>query len=182
MAQFAQPTPDENLSPGWNVQGTGSAQSTTGIPGQGYAQGAPVGASISTGQAGAGYPNPPGAGNIGAENSGSYTQSILSNPGYATGSGAYSATLTAPIPTTTGVTNPFGMNATATVVDPIGTTAIYVCPWQPTGQPSGTSAPWSEAWGGPAAAGQILSISVPPGGYIKTVGANSTSVVWTPTS
>jgi len=180
MAQFAQPTPDENLSPGWNVQGTGSAQSTTGIPG--YAQGAPVGASISTGQAGAGYPNPPGAGNIGAENSGSYAQSILSNPGYATGSGAYSVTLTAPIPTTTGVTNPFGMNATANMVLPVSVTAIYVAPWQSTGQPSGTGAPWTQVLPATSTAGEIFPVSVPPGGYVKLVGANATSVTWIPTS
>lgn len=79
MAVFAQPTPDENLVPGWGVQadaplgyGTTAGNSTT---------------AYGPGQASAGYPNPPGAIDIGAEASGSYSSSVLVNPGYADGTG-----------------------------------------------------------------------------------------------
>jgi hypothetical protein len=174
MAQFAQPTPDENLSPGWNVQGTGSAQSTTGVPGQGYAQAAPVGAGITTGQAGAGLPNPPGAGNIGAENSGAYGVSVLSNPGYATGSGSFQGTLTAPLPTTTGVQSPYGMNAMAAVTG-AAITSVSVAPFT-TGTPQYTVVSTVTASANP------ITVSVPPGGFIKTVGGNATAVVYTPVS
>lgn len=181
MATFAQPTQDENLLVGWTVQGTGPTQSTTGIPGQGYASGAAVPANSAAlsaaSQAGAGFPNPPGAINIGAENSGAYGVSILTNPGYSDGSTSLAgAPLTAPLPSTTGVQQPYGMNATA-VITGAAITSVYVSPFQLSGIPSGTSSPWVLAWTG--SAGAVPNISVPPAGYLKTVGGNATAVFYT---
>lgn len=186
MAQFAIPTPDENLVPGWNVQGNFTSVATVGAPGQGYSSPAavavPTAAYNTQSQATAGFPNPPGAGNIGAENAGSQTVSILTNPGYADGNTSLSgAPLTSPNVTTAGVQNPYGMNAQVTMVVPVGVTSMYVCPFQLTGQPAGTSAPWVQvqavAFGGTT----TTTVGVPPAGYIKTVGANVTSSSWTPT-
>jgi hypothetical protein len=184
MSQFAIPTPDENLVPGWNVQGNFASSATVGVPGQGYASPAavpaPTAAYNTQSQANAGFPNPPGAFNIGAENSGAYTASILTNPGYADGNTIIAGTgLTAPNVTTTGVQSPYGLSAQATIVYPSGATAIYVAPFQTTGIPAGTSAPWVAVLTGNAAAGTI-SVSVPAAGYLKTVGANATSTTYVP--
>lgn len=95
-AIFAQPTTDENLTPGWNVQGTGAANSPgPGAPG--YGQAGNTTTSITTGQALAGLPQPTGALNTGAENSGSQTVSVLSNAGYADATGPATRTLPATI-------------------------------------------------------------------------------------
>ena len=174
MATFAQPTPDENLVPGWNVQANAPA---------GFAQAAPVPTTTVVGQAGAGFPNPPGAGNIGSENSAAYTTSALANGSYSlTPTTSLSASLTSPNVTTAGVQQPFGVNAIATLVVPVSVTAIYTAPFQSTGQPSGTSAPWVQVWTGTSTAGQVIQINVPPAGYVKIVGANATSVTYTPTN
>jgi hypothetical protein len=161
-AIFAQTTPDENLKPGWNVQGTGVGQSTSGIPGEGYAEPGviPPGSTLSAQlQPTAGVPFPPGALNnsfIGGENSGSYFQSILTDPGYADGStilGQSVAWTTANglIPATTvAKVQPFGTNALMTVTG--GTvTAIDVTPF---GAASGTTLVLE--------GGQTLSVSIPP--------------------
>lgn len=97
MAQFAIPTADENLVPGWSVQGGGVGQSTTGVPGAGYGQAGNVTLAYGPGQLGSGVPIPQGALNIGAEASGSQTVAILTNPGYADATGAANRTLPANI-------------------------------------------------------------------------------------
>lgn len=177
-AVFGQPTPDENLVPGWN------SQSSPAAPGYAQAGVAPATTTVSTAsQASAGYPSPVGAENVGGENSGSQTVSILTNPGYADGNGTLlTANATSPAPTTAGVQQPFGVNSTAVLVVPISVTAIYVSPFQAAGIPAGTGSPWVEAWLGTSTAGQIIAITVPPAGYVKMVGANATSVTYTPTN
>jgi hypothetical protein len=167
MAQFAQPTPDENLVAGWTVQGN------TGSPG--YAQAAALPVTTVVGQAGAGLPNPPGAGNIGSENSGSYASSILTNGSYAiTPTTSVSQTATTPVPTTAGVQQPFGVNVMASVTG-ASVTSIAVAPFT-TGTPSYTTVATFTA------SANAVSVSVPPGGFIKTGGANATAVVYTPTN
>lgn len=101
MAQFAQPTSDENLIPGWSVQGGGVGQSTSGIPGAGYGS-TPANVTTSLaagagGQLGSGVPQPQGALNIGAEASGSQTVAILTNNGYSNATGAANRVLPATI-------------------------------------------------------------------------------------
>jgi hypothetical protein len=185
MAQFAIPTPDENLVPGWNVQGNFASVSTVGEPGQGYASPAavpaPTAAYNTQSQANAGYPNPPGAFNIGSENSGSYTSSILTNPGYADGSTQLTQAPVTLAITTAGVQNPFGMSAQVTATLSTSVTALYVSPFQAAGQPSGTSSPWVAVVSGAPAGSEIISFMVPPGGYAKTTGAATTATTWTPT-
>lgn len=96
-AIFAQPSKDENLTPGWNVQGDISA--TDGETG--YAEPGVTATVVNEGQADAGYPNPPLAMDIDAEASGSYGESVITN-------GSYSVSLTGAstpaAPTQTGVT------------------------------------------------------------------------------
>lgn len=178
--------PDENLIPGWNSQGNFALASTVGTPGQGYATSGVVPASpnlSASSQALSGYPQPPGALNIGTENAGSQTVPVLTNPGYADGSTLLNVTpLTAPNVTTAGVQNPFGLNAQTTMVVPTGVTAMYVAPFQSTGQPAGTSAPWVQVQSAAFGSTTTATVSVPPAGYIKTVGANVTSTTWTPTN
>lgn len=168
MAQFAQPTPDENLVPGWNVQGNTTA---------GYAQSAPIPYVTNVGQATAGLPNPPGAANVGGENSGAYGVSALQNGSYsATPTTGLTQTATTPVPSTAGVQNPYGVNTTATIVIPTGVTAISVAPFT-TGTPAYTA-----VWSGTSAAGQIVVVSIPPAGWVKMTGAAATSVTYTPTN
>lgn len=180
MAIFAQPTPDENLSPGWNVQGTGAGQvsdGAAGIPGSGYAESAAIPASpnlSAASQPNAGVPNPPGAINVGGENSGAYGVSVLTNPGYADGSTSLSASVAAPIPTTTAaVQNPFGLNASVALT--VGTAcSVQVAPFT-TGSPTY----------GPAIALAvgISQVSVPPAGFLKASAAGDiTAATWTPTN
>jgi hypothetical protein len=178
MAQFAIPTPDENLQPGWNVQGNGATQATVGVPGAGYAQAAAVPASVvGVGQLGSGVPNPPGALNIGSENSATYSTPILEN-------GSYAVTPTTlltqpaastPVPTTGGVQNPFGMNATISITSGASATTVAVAPFT-TGTPSY----------GPnisLTASGVTQVSVPPAGFIKAaVPADITAVSWVPTN
>lgn len=78
---FAQPTPDENLKPGWNVQGTGVGQSTSGVPGEGYAEAGVTGDVTNNSQAGSGFPWPPLAEDIGSE-AAANTTPILQNASY----------------------------------------------------------------------------------------------------
>jgi hypothetical protein len=176
MAQFAQQTPDENLSPGWTVQGTGSAQSTTGIPGAGFAQSAVVPAGTVVGQTSAGFPNPPGAGNIGSENSAAYTSQILVNGSYSVSpTTSLSQLLTAPtVPASTvAVQSPTGLNATVSTTG--GTvTAISVAPWNAGGSAAATFT--QVATSSPAA------FSVPPAGYVKMTYSSAPTWVWTPTN
>jgi hypothetical protein len=179
MATFAQPTPDENLSPGWTSQGTGSAQSTTGIPGAGYAQGAtvPVAVALATSSPGvilgAGLPQPQGALNIGAENSGSQTVSILSNPGYADGNGTIVGFLTPPtVPASTvAAQNPSGLAAIVTITGGT-TTFIFTAPLvngaAGTYTQVGTTTP--------------QTVTVPPAGFIKITYSGAPTWVWTTTN
>lgn len=168
MAQFAQPTPDENLVQGWTVQGN------TGSPG--YAQAAALPVTTVVGQAGAGLPNPPGAENIGSENSGSYASSVLTNGSYAvTPSTSLTQTTTTSTSTTgtNGIQNPYGVNALATV-EGASVTNILTAPFT-TGTPT-----FTQAWAGTDTSSGV-QVSVPPAGFLKTTGA-STSVVWVPTN
>jgi hypothetical protein len=89
-----------NLVPGWDVQGNGSA-GNAGPDDPGYGQAGNTGATLNAGQPGSGLPNPPGAENVGGENSGSYGVPILSNPGYADATGPGGRSLTATIAGTT---------------------------------------------------------------------------------
>lgn len=125
MAIFAQPTADMNLVPGWDVQGNGSA-GNAGPDAPGYGQAGNTGTVYGPGQTGAGFPNPPGAENVGGENSGSYGESVLVNPGYAdaTGPGGRQlpqniggSTVNAPSVPATGVvaTNPTNLVATVVI-------------------------------------------------------------------
>jgi hypothetical protein len=140
MAQFAQPTPDENLVPGWNVQASGA----TGPGDPGYGTAGNTGTVYSPGQPLSGFPQPPGAENVGAENAGSQTVSVLTNAGYAdaTGPGGRQlpqnisgSTVNPPaVPATSVVaTNP--TNLVATVVISGGTLTVVK-----TGQPGQTFA------------------------------------------
>lgn len=103
MAQFAVAPQDENLTSGWNVQGnapgggTNYGQTTIGAPGSGYGQAANTTLSYGPGQVSAGLPQPPGALNVGSQNSGSQTLSVLLNAGYADATGAANRTLPANI-------------------------------------------------------------------------------------
>jgi hypothetical protein len=163
MAIFAQPSPDENLVPGWNNQGDTSP---------GYAEAAATSSVTVVGQAGAGYPNPPGAIDVGAENSGSYGESILENGSYSVSPTTnLSQTLTTPVPSTAGVQNPFGTAAIAQITSGSATTA-QVAPFT-TGTVTYGSAQ--------TVADGVTAILVPPGGYIKTAAA-VTSVIWLPTN
>lgn len=174
MAQFAAPTPDENLVPGWNSQGNFTNAATLGVPGAGYSQAAPFGqVTPLTGQANAGFPNPPGAMNVGSENSAAYSTSVLANPGYADGSLIRGATATTPIPTTAGVNQPFGTEALVSLVIPVSVTAIATAPFT-TGTPV-----YTNVWTGTSSAGQVVVFSVPGDGWIRMTGANATSVTYT---
>lgn len=128
---FGQPTPDENLKPGWNVQGTTSA---TGPDAPGYAQAGVTGNVSNVGQASAGYPNPPGALNANpSENSASYSQSILTNGSYSVASATgvnptqigQTVTLASVPATATAFGNPFGISAVLTLTGGTGVTAAY---------------------------------------------------------
>ena len=166
MAQFAAPTPDENLVPGWQVQGNAPL---------GFAQSGVIPAVTTAGQANAGLPYPPGAENVGAENSGSQSVSVLTNGSYSVGpntSLANSATL--PLPTTTGVQQPYGVNTQAAVTG-ASMTGLMVAPFT-TGTPAYTTVATFTA------SANAVTVSIPPGGFIKTVGANATAVVYTPTN
>lgn len=183
MPQFAIPTPDENLVQGWNVQGTGPAQSVSGAPGAGYAQAGAVPASVAVvGQALSGFPNPPGAENVGAENSGASTNPILSNGSYAvTPMPLLNQTATAPLPVTAnGVQQPYGMNAQATITG-AAITSVKVAPFSASGVPATGSGAWVTVFTGTATANPI-TVSVPPAGYLLVVGGNATAVSYTPTN
>jgi hypothetical protein len=177
MATFAQPTPDENLSPGWTSQGTGSAQSTTGIPGTGYASPGNVpasGALSAASQASAGFPQPQGALNIGSENAGSQAVSVLTNPGYAPGNGTLVGAITPPtIPASTvAVQNPSGLAAIVTTV--AGTvTVIATAPLV-----NGIAGTYTTV-----ATSSPATFTVPPAGFVKmTYSVVPTSWVWTTTN
>lgn len=73
---FGGNVPDENLVPGFTVQnaGGGTNYSASYVP--------VVGLTTVASQASAGFPYPPGAINVGSENSGSYAESILTNESY----------------------------------------------------------------------------------------------------
>jgi hypothetical protein len=173
MAQFGIPTQDENLQPGWNVQGTGPAQSTTGVPGAGYASAAAIPVTTAVGQVGSGVPNPPGALNVGSENTGAYSTPILENGSYAvTPTTLLTQTAATPTPTTAGVQNPFGLTSVCSMVASAAITAT-VAPFAPAGI---TSASWGE----PSASATALQVTVPAAGYIKVSAADVTAVTWTP--
>jgi hypothetical protein len=179
MAQFAIPTPDENLVPGWNVQSTFANASTIGEPGAGYAQPGvtpPATALSAAYQASAGFPQPPGALNIGSENSGSQTVSVLTDPGYSVANGTTLGAITAPsIPATTvAANNPSGLAALVTITG--GTVTVI------------STAPFNSAGPGSATFTQVgtttpATVTVPPGGYIKmTYSVVPTSWTWVATN
>lgn len=135
MAIFAQPTADMNLVPGWDVQGNGSG-GNPGPDAPGYGEPGNTGAVYGPGQPGAGFPNPPQAEDVGGENSGSYGESVLVNPGYADATGPGGRTLpaniggtqvTAPTMTTaTKSTNPTNLVATVTNSIPGDVSAVSI--------------------------------------------------------
>lgn len=176
MAQFAAPTTDENLTGGWNVQGNFPNAATLGFPGPGYGiTGVVPPPSTLTGQANAGFPQPPGALNIGAENSGSQTQSVLTNPGYADGQNTQLGAITAPaVPATTvAATNPSGLAAIVTLAG--GTvTVVATAPYNPAGAGSATFT--TVATASPA------TVTVPPAGYIKLTYSVAPTWTWVTTN
>jgi hypothetical protein len=182
MAIFAQPTPDENLSSGWNVQGTGAGQvsdGAAGIPGSGYAESAAIPASPNLSaalQPNSGLPYPPKAEDVGSETDGASGVAILTNPGYADGNTSLSASATSPIPSTTAaVQNPFGVNASVALTSGATATTVQVAPFT-TGSPTY----------GPAialTASAVTQVSVPPAGFLKAAAAGDiTAATWTPTN
>lgn len=168
-AIYAQPTPDENLVSGWNVQGNVNPGGETG-----YAQAGVTGNVANVGQASAGFPLPAGAMNANpSENSGAYSESVLEN-------GSYSVTPTtqigqtvswtgAAIPATTvAKAQPFGVNAVMTVTG--GTvTAISYTPF------GSTTAVEVEA-------GETTSVIIPAGASVElTYSVVPTSVAFVAT-
>ena len=177
MAQFAIPTPDENLTPGWNVQGNFTGASTLGIPGAGFAQAGvtpPAVALSASYQASAGFPQPPGALNIGSENSGSQTVSVLTDPGYSVASGTILGTITSPsVPATTvAASNPSGLTSLVTITG--GTvTVVSTAPFNAAGSGSAT---FTQVAAGPG------TVTVPPAGYIKMTYTGSPAWSWVTTN
>lgn len=176
MAQFAIPTTDENLTTGWNVQGNFTGASSLGFPGPGYGiTGVIPPASLFSNQPNAGFPQPPGAGNIGNENSAAYSQSILTNPGYAPGQNTILGTIPAPtVPATTvAAANPSGLAALVTLAG--GTvTAVATAPYNQAGPGSATFT--TVATASPA------TVTVPPGGYIKLTYSVTPTWTWVTTN
>lgn len=175
-APFAQPTPDENLVQGWNSQGNFTAAATVGAPGLGFAQSAAIPATTVAGQPSAGFPSPPGAGNVGAENSAAYTAQILVNGSYSINPvPSLSAALTAPaVPASTvAAQSPSGLPTIVTISGGT-TTVISVAPWNAGGAAAatftqvGTTTP--------------ATVSVPPAGYIKITYSVAPTWTWTPTN
>jgi hypothetical protein len=80
--------PDENLVPGWNVQGGSNGNTSSGPGSAGYAQKGVTGdisvaiPGSATSNPGGGFPYPPGAMNVGSENSAAYSTPILENSSY----------------------------------------------------------------------------------------------------
>jgi hypothetical protein len=198
-APFAQQTADENLKPGWNVQGTGVGQSTTGVPGEGYAVSGVVPAAPNAGlplQAGSGFPNPPGAEFVGTEGQNtpsgntSYTEPILENAGYASAGNNLQAapvTIAEANLVAAGNQNPFGIAATCTVTNGATATTAQVAPF--TSAPGGaSSAVFGAAINLTASTTDptvtsVQQIEVPPAGFIKFgADADIVSISWTPTN
>jgi len=167
MAPFAQPTPDENLVQGWNVQGNFAATST-GVPGAGFAQPAAIGPVANVGQASAG-------GNSQAGGVAPFETNVLVNGSYSVSpTTSLLQSAAAPIPTTAGVQQPYGVNTLAAVTG-ASVTSIAVAPFT-TGTPVYTTVATFTA------SANAVTVSIPPGGFIKTGGANATAVVYTPTN
>lgn len=187
MATYAQQPQDENLVSGWNVQGNYSStlQETFGIPGSGYAEPGAAGVpTVTEGNntqnlPGSGYPYPPGAMDVGAEESGSYGVPILQNPGYADGSTLIGAEAALPVPTTTGVQQPFGVSTMAAIVVPDTVTAISVAPFVSSTVLSPATPVYTVVWSGTATAAEEITVTVPAAGFVKMTGANATSVTYT---
>lgn len=174
-AVFGQPTPDENLVPGWSVQGNINSGGETG-----YAQFGVVPAitTVSTAlQANAGYPSPAGAENASnAENSGSQGVSILTNPGYA-GTGTPLGPITSPtIPASgTAVQNPSGLASLVTIT--AGTvSAVATAPLV-----NGVAGTYTTI--SPGETATEVQITVPGAGFIKlTYSVVPTSWTWVTTN
>lgn len=159
MAIFGQPTKDENLTPGWNTQeqdlGYGSTEASAS-------------AAYGPGQLLAGTPQPPGAFNANpAENSGSYAQSILVNPGYADGTGHAQTSVTAPAVPDSGqvAANPTNLTASVTITG--GDTSAVV-----TGGPGDTYAQSEQAGTGDG------TYAVPPQGVIGLTYTDAPEWTW----
>lgn len=113
MPIYAQPTPDENLVAGWNVQGNVNPGGETG-----YAQAAITGTATNVGQASAGFPQPAGAMNANpSENSVAYSESVLQN-------GSYSVSPTTQIGQTVSWTGAAIPATTVAKVQPFATSAL----------------------------------------------------------
>jgi hypothetical protein len=168
-AVFGQPTPDENLVPGWN------SQSSPAAPGYAQAGIAPAITTVATAlQANAGVPQPAGAENVAGENSGSQSVSILMNPGYADGNGTILGQLASalvPVPlTTVAFQNPSGLAAIVTVVG--GTvTGVAVAP-----NVAGVAGTYTTIATGDA------TVTVPPAGFIKLTYSAAPTWVWVTTN
>lgn len=159
MAQFAIPTPDENLVSGWQVQGNAPA---------GFAQTGVVPAVTIAGQSLAG-------GNAQAGGVAPYQTDVLVNGSYSlTPNTSMLNSATTPVPTTSGVQQPYGVVSQAAVTG-ASVTGIQVAPFT-TGTPSYTTVATFTA------SANAVTVAVPPAGFIKTVGASATAVVYTPTN
>lgn len=174
-AIFAQPTPDVNLVPGWDVQGNGNA-GTPGPDAPGYGQAGNTGTVYGPGQVLSGVPYPQGAENIGSE-AATISTPILANPGYADATGPGGRTLPAniggstvsvPAVPATGVVAVNPTNLVATVVVAAGT--LTVVKVGTTGQTFAQAAQVGTADG---------TYTVPPGGVIGITYSVAPTWTWT---
>jgi hypothetical protein len=129
MAVFAQPSKDENLTPGWNVQGGSNGNGKPGTGAPGYAMPGVTGSVSTSSQSGAGLPSPPQAEDVGMDTALNDT-SILENESYSvspTTQIGQSITWTgAAIPASgTPLAQPFGMSAVMTVAGGTVTALSY---------------------------------------------------------
>ena len=174
MPTFAQPTQDRNLTPGWNVQGTGAA----GSPGPGdpgYGEPATVQAPLNVigNQLGAGAAFPAGAEDVGAETA--QATQILVNPGYGGATGPVHGTLPQTIAGTT-YTAPSAPSSGAVAVNPSSSNVAYVTLSAATGltavKVGGVGATFAQAT---QVGTTVGTYAVPPGGVI---GGTFTSVTF----
>lgn len=155
--------PDQNLVPGWDVQGNAPA---------GYGQAGNSTTVLTGGQLGAGYPSPPGAGNANAsENSASYTTSVLANAGYADATGPATRTLPATIGGTSLASPALGTTGT----NPSNSLAALVTGIAPT--PTSVTIKNNAGVTVSTALNGAGPYTVPPGGSI-TLNAAATAWTW----
>lgn len=155
MAQFAVPSKDENLTPGWNVQNGIAADGDTG-----YAQpGNAAPGAVTVGQTGAGGDSMNGS-------TGPYVTDVLQNGSYTSSVNTVLNQNVTVTPTGLSTQNPFGLPANAYVTIPEGVTEITV----------NTAVVWS----GTVTESTVVDCPNTPGGaVIATTGANATSITFT---